>query len=298
LLTLQLFFKHGDGEQVGECVQAVAHDGFQKGFGLDVVAFQDVPVKDRPIIGLKEFAFFQDCFLLDDFRKSALFQILFEGLQDPPSGRRQQGPLVVGDAVKAEEFREGKGHHEDVSAPAAQFRRNFAFQEAGIAARDDDAVAVLIVEGPQDAAPAGQLLNFVEKEKGRRFSGDLLEGGEQSVRVGGGEIRKAVVFEIDKQDIFPAPVSLRQEILDQLIHIAGFPCPSRTGHGDDFRRPLQDQIRHVPFYQRREDLVSKPFCYDFLDDFGIHHLLSIEVNNFYHYCPLKSRKMGGQVLTF
>jgi hypothetical protein len=130
------------------------------------------------------------------------------------------------------------------------------------------------VEGSQDATPAGQLLDFVEKEKGRRFSGDLLEGGEQSIRVGGGEIRKAVVFEIDKQDIFPAPVSLRQEILDQLIHIAGFPCPSRTGHGDDFRRPFQDQIRRVPFYQRREDLVSKPFCYDFLDDFGVHRLLS------------------------
>jgi len=43
----QLFCEHGDGEQIGEGVQAVAHDGFQKGFGLHVVAFQDVPEKDR-----------------------------------------------------------------------------------------------------------------------------------------------------------------------------------------------------------------------------------------------------------
>jgi hypothetical protein len=80
--------------------------------------------------------------------------------------------------VKAEKFREGKGHHENVAAPAAQFRRYFPFQEVGVAARDDDAVAVLIVKGPQDSAPAGQPLNFVEKKKGRRFSGDLLKGGE------------------------------------------------------------------------------------------------------------------------
>ena len=145
----------------------------------------------------------------------------------------------MGDTVKAEEFREGKGQNEDVSAPAAQFRR-FPLQEAGVAARDDDAVAILVVEGPQNAAPAGQSLNFVEKEKSRRFSGDFVEGGQQSVRVGGGVIRKAVVFEIDKKDIFPAPVSLRQEIMDQLIHVTGFPRPSRTSHGDDFRRPLQD----------------------------------------------------------
>jgi hypothetical protein len=83
-----------------------------------------------------------------------------EGLQDPPSGGRQQGPLVIGDSVKAQKFREGKGHHEYVSAPAAQFRRHFPFQETGVAARDDDVVAVLIVECPQDAAPSGQLLDF------------------------------------------------------------------------------------------------------------------------------------------
>ncbi len=102
----------------------------------------------------------------------------------------------MGDTVKTEEFREGKGQNEDVSAAAAQFCRYFPFQEGGVATRDDDAVAILVVEGPQDAAPAGQSLNFVEKEKSRRFSGYLVEGSQQSVRVSGGEIRKAVVFEI------------------------------------------------------------------------------------------------------
>jgi len=62
-------------------------------------------------------------------------------------------------------------------------------------------------------------------EKGRRFAGDLLKGGEQGIHVGVGEVRKAVVFEIDKQDILPAAISLRQKVLDQLIHIAGFSCP-------------------------------------------------------------------------
>ena len=112
--------------------------------------------------------------------------------------------------------------------------------EAGVTAGDDDAVAIMVVEDPQDAAPAGKSLYFIEKEKSRRFSGDLVEGGQQSVRIGGGEIRKAVIFEIDKKDIFPAPLSLRQEIIDQLIHVIGLSRPSRPGYGDDFRRPLQD----------------------------------------------------------
>ncbi len=87
-MALQFFCEQGDGKQLGEGVQAVAHDGFQKGLGLDVVTLQDVPVKDCPIIGLKKFTLFRYRFLLDYLRKSPLFQIPVEGLQHLPLGWR------------------------------------------------------------------------------------------------------------------------------------------------------------------------------------------------------------------
>jgi hypothetical protein len=115
----------------------------------------------------------------------------------------------MGNAVKTEKFPKGKRHHQDVSATSAQLRGYLPLQETGIAPGNDNAVTILVVEGPQDAAPSRQLLDFIKEKERRRLSGNLLEGGQKEVGVGSGKIRQAVIFKIHKKDILPEPWSSR-----------------------------------------------------------------------------------------
>jgi hypothetical protein len=198
----------------------------------------------------------------------------------------------MGDPVKAEEFREGEGQDEDVPAPSAQFRRHFPFQETGVAARDDDPVTILVVEGPKYAAPAIQSLDLVEKEKRRRFSGDLLEGGQQRVDVGGGEIRETVVFEIDKEDIFrpqfPCPGDP-----GSAIHVAGFPArlgpaTAMISKRDPGPTPGRLFVRRGgrPFLQHSAMIFLRNYDWNCLSSFIVHQVM----NNFYHFLHLSQER--------
>ncbi len=127
-MPVQAFGETGNRKKFGEDVQAIRHHGFQDCLGLDLVAFDNIAVKQNPIITLQEFALFRFCLPPDNFREPAFAQIIVECLYNPATGRGVEGIFVEDHSLEAEKFREREGEHQAGKITAAQLRGNLLGQ--------------------------------------------------------------------------------------------------------------------------------------------------------------------------
>lgn len=219
-------------EDVGEAgLPGGLHDAFSEfladevecGWGAQAEACGDVADEDFLDKACDPFAFVLH---VECLCEATVGEVFIEVLPDCVLEGGVCPVLVEGDAFVGEVFPEGEGGDGSCNESATEGGVDFAAEHAGVAAGDEEGVAV-VCQSAGEFFPSIDDLYFVEVDAGCAVE-EFGIGFEDEVEVLQGDACKTVVFEVDVEDVLGFGCALSDEVLDVFEECVGFACSSES----------------------------------------------------------------------